>query len=55
MEADMGDSHIDEWKKELRILLDHIQAYPSHDASEKRERVIVLNKLIAAHEEKAIA
>lgn len=51
----MNESHIGEWTKELRILLDQIQSHPSQDLTEKRERVIVLNKLIAAHEEKATA
>lgn len=51
----MNGSTIVEWKSELRVLLDHIQSYPSQDQTEKRERVIVLNKLIAAHEEKAPA
>ncbi|MES2096886.1 MAG: hypothetical protein V4459_09000 [Pseudomonadota bacterium] len=51
----MNGSTIDEWHKELRMLLDHIQSNPSQDLTEKRERVIVLNRLIAAHAEKTTA
>lgn len=51
----MSESTIGEWKKELRILLDHIQSHPSHDLTEQRGRIVVLNQLIAAHEEKVTA
>lgn len=43
----MTDSFVGEWRKELRVLLDHIEAHPSHDLAEARRRVVVLNKLIA--------
>lgn len=46
----MTESFVDDWRKELRILLDYIEAHPSQDLTEKRQRVVVLNKLIADHE-----
>lgn len=46
----MTDSFTSEWRKELRILLDHIERHPSHDLTEQRARVVVLNKLLAEHE-----
>jgi hypothetical protein len=42
----MTDSFVSEWRKELRILLDHIETHPSHDLADKRARVMVLNKLL---------
>ncbi len=41
------DSNIADWKKELRLLLDKIQAEPSADQSAARDRIAVLNRLIA--------
>jgi len=38
------------WEKELRALLDQIQAQPSRDWTEERQRVAVLKNLIAARE-----
>lgn len=46
----MTDTFVPEWRKELRILLDHIERHPSHDLSEQRARVVVLNKLLAEAE-----
>ena len=46
----MTDSFANEWRKELRILLDHIETHPSHDLTEQRARVVVLSKLLAEHE-----
>ena len=40
---------IDDRKKELRALLDKIQARPSHDWSAERKRIMVLNQMIAGH------
>ena len=37
----------EQWKKELKILLDRVQARPSEDHSATRERINVLNQLIA--------
>jgi hypothetical protein len=41
------ESNIADWKKELRVLLDKIQAEPSTDQSAARDRIAVLNRLIA--------
>ncbi len=41
---------IEDRKKELRVLLDRIQAHPSMDWSEERKRVVVLQEMIAADE-----
>jgi len=38
----------EQWEKELRALLDQIQAQPSRDWTEERQRVAVLKNLIAA-------
>lgn len=45
----MTDSFVSEWRKELRILLDHIETHPTHDLADKRARVVVLNKLLEEH------
>jgi hypothetical protein len=39
-----------EWEKELRILLDKVQNHPSADLTAERERIVLLNTLIAANE-----
>jgi len=44
---------IDDRKKELRMLLEKIQARPSHDWSTERERVVVLKQMIADQEKSA--
>jgi hypothetical protein len=41
---------IDDRKKELRLLLRQMQERPSRDWSEARERVVLLNHMIAAGE-----
>lgn len=51
----MTDSFVNEWRKELRILLDHIETHPTHDLADKRARVVVLNKLLAEHESQPAA
>ena len=51
----MSENNQAEWKKELAILLDKIQTYPSQDSTETRERIRVLNTLIASHEQKVEA
>jgi hypothetical protein len=43
----MSDASIVEWEKELRVLLDLIEAHPSRDLTQERERVVVLEKLIS--------
>ena len=50
----MTDSFVTEWRKELRVLLDYIETHPSHDLTEQRARVVVLNKLLAEHEAQAV-
>jgi len=43
----MTDSLVDQWEKEQRVLLDLIQNHPSADLTVERDRLVVLNKLIA--------
>lgn len=49
----MTDSFAKDWEKELRVLLDHIERHPTHDLTEQRARVVVLNKLLAEHSQPA--
>ncbi|MEO7689504.1 MAG: hypothetical protein ABIS51_09470 [Sphingomonas sp.] len=37
----------EQWEKELRALLDQVQARPSKDWTEERHRIAVLKNLIA--------
>tara|TARA_R110000787_G_scaffold56747_2_gene130255 strand:+ start:534 stop:692 length:159 start_codon:yes stop_codon:yes gene_type:complete len=46
---------IDDRKQELRTLLDKIRERPSHDWSRERERIVVLQQMIAGHEKAAHA
>lgn len=46
---------IEDRKKELRVLLNKIQAFPSQDWDRERQRVVVLQEMIAAEERKAHA
>lgn len=46
----MTDSAVNDWRQELKVLLDHIEHHPSADLSEQRERVNVLRQLIADHD-----
>jgi len=41
---------IDDRKKELHMLLAQMQAHPSRDWTRERERVVVLQRMIAAEE-----
>jgi hypothetical protein len=43
----MTDATVQEWEKELKVLLEQIRTHPSQDHTEKRARVVVLQKLIA--------
>jgi hypothetical protein len=43
----MSELNTESWEKELRVLLDRIQAHPSRDATEERQRIAVLKNLIA--------
>jgi hypothetical protein len=36
------------WEKELRALLDQLQAHPSRESTAERQRIAVLTHLIAA-------
>ncbi|MGH6617588.1 hypothetical protein [Sphingomonas sp.] len=36
------------WEKELRALLDRLQAHPSRESAAERQRIAVLTHLIAA-------
>lgn len=51
----MTDSFVSEWRKELRILLDHIETHPTHDLADQRARVVVLSKLLEDHAATAAA
>jgi len=51
----MSDAHVQEWEKELHVLLGLIQAHPSQDMTKERDRIVVLNKLIGAQQAKADA
>jgi hypothetical protein len=46
----MTDSSVNEWRQELKVLLDHIEHHPSADLTEQRERVVVLRQLLADHD-----
>lgn len=41
---------LDDRKKELRVLLNKIMAFPSQDWTRERQRVVVLREMIAAEE-----
>jgi hypothetical protein len=41
---------IEDRKKELRMLLERIQAQPSRDWTEERQRIVVIQEMIAAEE-----
>jgi hypothetical protein len=51
----MDDTIMSEWKKELRVLLDLVQSRPSADLDEQRDRIVVLQKLIAGRAQTADA
>lgn len=44
----MNDVTLEDRKKELHVLLAKIQAHPSQDWARERERVVVLQAMIAA-------
>jgi hypothetical protein len=46
----MQDTTIEDRKKELRTLLDRIEAHPERDFAEERKRVAVLQGMLLAHE-----
>jgi hypothetical protein len=54
MEADMSINGA-HWDKELRALLDQIQARPSRDWTAERQRVAVLKNLMTARGKAAVA
>lgn len=41
-------------KNELRALLDTIKAHPEHDWTQERERIRILNAMIAADEARRV-
>lgn len=51
----MIHTNLAEWEKELRVLLGLIQSQPSKDLTQERERIVVLNKLIAVQGKSADA
>ncbi len=46
----MQDTTIDDRKRELRNLLDRIEAHPERAFAEERKRVAVLQGMLIAHE-----
>ncbi len=46
----MQETTIDDRKKELRNLLDLIEAHPEKAFTEERKRVAVLQNMLTAHE-----
>ncbi|WP_136694447.1 M20 family metallopeptidase [Alteraurantiacibacter aquimixticola] len=46
----MQETTIEDRKKELRSLLDQIEAHPEKAFTEERKRVAVLQNMLAAHE-----
>ena len=44
----MTDASVEQWEKELQVLLERIRTHPSTDLTHERERVVVLEKLIEA-------
>jgi hypothetical protein len=51
----MSQLDTQQWEKELRFLLDRLQAHPSRDATEDRQRIAVLKNLIANPRDKVSA
>lgn len=51
----MSELNTTAWEKELRALLDQLQAHPSRDATAERQRIAVLTNLIAAQRNKVAA
>lgn len=41
------DASLAEWNKELKVLLEQVESRPSADLDEARDRIVVLQKLIA--------
>lgn len=46
----MNPVTIQDRKNELRALLDTIKAHPEQDWTQARERIRILNEMVAAHE-----
>ncbi|QNQ11476.1 hypothetical protein [Sphingomonas alpina] len=51
----MSELNTEQWEKELRALLDQLQAHPSRDSTVERQRIAVLTNLIAARGNKVAA
>ena len=51
----MTQSFADDWRKELDLLLEHIETHPSADLTEVRARVVVLRQLLADLERTPVA
>ncbi|QJU57660.1 hypothetical protein HL653_07530 [Sphingomonas sp. AP4-R1] len=50
----MPDHSHDDYAKELRSLLDRIQAHPEQDWTQERARIVVLNELISGRKAAAV-
>ena len=46
----MGQGLESEWEKELRVLLQLVESQPSADMTRERERIVVLQNLIATRQ-----
>jgi|EndMetStandDraft_4_1072995.scaffolds.fasta_scaffold544992_2 hypothetical protein len=46
----MNPVTIQDRKTELRALLDTVKAHPEHDWTQERERIRILNEMVAADE-----
>ena len=55
MESEMSSINGEQWEKELRTLLDQVQAHPSRDLTVERQRIAVLKNLIAMRGKAAAA
>jgi hypothetical protein len=40
-----------EWEKELRVLLQLVESHPSADMARERDRIVVLQKLLATRQD----
>lgn len=49
----MSEAVHDSWEKELRVLLNRVQAHPEVDATRDRDRIALLNRLLAPRQVEA--
>jgi hypothetical protein len=51
----MMNDPVEEWEKELRVLLGLVASHPSTEMSRERERIVVLKNLIATKQRSTAA